>query len=123
MRGAGSTITILWTAISTRRWSARNGVRLLQEHQRSGRCFLSCRAMSRRPCLLLSFNGFTILLGFSSLGVVGLYPFMKRISSCRKRFWARPSHGVLWSLGGSIRIARAGTYPALLRRNALDYRL
>lgn len=31
--------------------------------------------------VLLSFNRFTILLGFSSLVLVGLYPFMKRISS------------------------------------------
>ncbi|MGH6795251.1 MAG: 4-hydroxybenzoate octaprenyltransferase, partial [Methylocella sp.] len=31
--------------------------------------------------VLLCFNGFAILLGFASLGVVGLYPFMKRISS------------------------------------------
>jgi len=31
--------------------------------------------------VLLSFNGYTIALGFGSLAVVGLYPFMKRISS------------------------------------------
>ena len=33
-----------------------------------------------RPAVLLQFNRFTIWLGIASLGVVAIYPFMKRIT-------------------------------------------
>ncbi|MGA3340241.1 MAG: 4-hydroxybenzoate octaprenyltransferase [Methylocella sp.] len=52
--------------------------------------------------VLLSFNGFTILLGFSSLGVVGLYPFMKRISS-----WPQAVLGAAFAWGALVGWAAA----------------
>ncbi len=52
--------------------------------------------------VLLSFNGFTILLGFASLGVVGLYPFMKRISS-----WPQAVLGAAFAWGALIGWAAA----------------
>ncbi|MGH6841389.1 MAG: 4-hydroxybenzoate octaprenyltransferase [Methylocella sp.] len=52
--------------------------------------------------VLLSFNGFTILLGFASLGVVGLYPFMKRISS-----WPQAVLGMAFAWGALVGWAAA----------------
>jgi 4-hydroxybenzoate polyprenyltransferase len=52
--------------------------------------------------VLLSFNGFTIVLGFASLGVVGLYPFMKRISS-----WPQAVLGAAFAWGALIGWAAA----------------
>ncbi len=52
--------------------------------------------------VLLSFNGFTILLGFASLGVVGLYPFMKRISS-----WPQAVLGAAFAWGALVGWAAA----------------
>ena len=74
--------------------------------------------------LLLMFNGFTILLGFASLGVVGLYPFMKRnqllATSCSGS--GLRMGGFSW-VGGSPGVARAGAAIALSRRGLLDHRL
>jgi 4-hydroxybenzoate polyprenyltransferase len=52
--------------------------------------------------VLLSFNGFTILLGFASLGVVGVYPFMKRISS-----WPQAVLGAAFAWGALVGWAAA----------------
>jgi 4-hydroxybenzoate polyprenyltransferase len=52
--------------------------------------------------VLLNFNRFTILLGFASLGVVGLYPFMKRISS-----WPQAVLGAAFGWGALIGWAAA----------------
>jgi 4-hydroxybenzoate polyprenyltransferase len=52
--------------------------------------------------VLLSFNGITILLGFASLGVVGIYPFMKRISS-----WPQAVLGAAFASGALIGWAAA----------------
>ncbi|MDQ6703317.1 MAG: 4-hydroxybenzoate octaprenyltransferase [Pseudomonadota bacterium] len=52
--------------------------------------------------VLLSFNGFTIFLGFASLGVVGIYPFMKRISS-----WPQAVLGAAFAWGALIGWAAA----------------
>lgn len=52
--------------------------------------------------VLLSFNGVTILLGFASLGVVALYPFMKRISS-----WPQAVLGAAFAWGALIGWAAA----------------
>ena len=52
--------------------------------------------------VLLSFNGFTILLGFASLGVVGLYPFMKQISS-----WPQAVLGAAFAWGALVGWAAA----------------
>lgn len=47
--------------------------------------------------VLLSFNRFTILLGFASLGVVGLYPFMKRLCS-----WPQAALGAAFAWGALV---------------------
>ncbi|MGH6819717.1 MAG: 4-hydroxybenzoate octaprenyltransferase [Methylocella sp.] len=52
--------------------------------------------------VLLMFNGFTILLGFASVGFVGLYPFMKRISS-----WPQAVLGAAFAWGALIGWAAA----------------
>jgi 4-hydroxybenzoate polyprenyltransferase len=52
--------------------------------------------------VLLMFNGFTILLGLASLGVVGLYPFMKRISS-----WPQAVLGAAFAWGAFVGWAAA----------------
>ncbi|MGH6846588.1 MAG: 4-hydroxybenzoate octaprenyltransferase [Methylocella sp.] len=52
--------------------------------------------------VLLSFNGFTILLGFASLGIVGLYPFVKRISS-----WPQAVLGAAFAWGALVGWAAA----------------
>jgi 4-hydroxybenzoate polyprenyltransferase len=52
--------------------------------------------------VLLNFNRFTIILGFASLGVVGLYPFMKRITS-----WPQAVLGAAFAWGALIGWAAA----------------
>ena len=52
--------------------------------------------------VLLCFSGFTIVLGFASLGVVGLYPFMKRISS-----WPQAVLGAAFAWGALVGWAAA----------------
>jgi 4-hydroxybenzoate polyprenyltransferase len=52
--------------------------------------------------VLLSFNIFTIWLGFASLGVVGIYPFVKRISS-----WPQAVLGAAFAWGGLVGWAAA----------------
>ncbi|HET6378093.1 MAG TPA: 4-hydroxybenzoate octaprenyltransferase [Methylocella sp.] len=52
--------------------------------------------------VLLSFNRFTIWLGFASLLVVGLYPFMKRISS-----WPQAVLGAAFAWGALVGWAAA----------------
>jgi len=52
--------------------------------------------------VLLSFNGFTIKLGFSSLFFVAIYPFMKRITS-----WPQVVLGAAFAWGGLMGWAAA----------------
>jgi 4-hydroxybenzoate polyprenyltransferase len=52
--------------------------------------------------VLLSFSGFTILLGFASLGVVSVYPFVKRISS-----WPQVVLGLAFAWGALVGWAAA----------------
>src|SRR5215213_6251501 len=47
--------------------------------------------------VLLQFNWFTVLVGFASLGVVAIYPFMKRIT-----YWPQIVLGLAFSLGALI---------------------
>ncbi|HEY8005778.1 MAG TPA: 4-hydroxybenzoate octaprenyltransferase [Methylocella sp.] len=47
--------------------------------------------------VLLCFNSFTIFLGCASLAIVGLYPFMKRISS-----WPQAVLGAAFAWGGLV---------------------
>jgi 4-hydroxybenzoate polyprenyltransferase len=44
--------------------------------------------------VLLQFNGFTVLMGFASLAVVAVYPFMKRIT-----YWPQIVLGLAFSWG------------------------
>ncbi|GHE47172.1 4-hydroxybenzoate octaprenyltransferase [Camelimonas fluminis] len=81
MRGAGST----WNDITDRNLDgkvARTRMRPLPSGQITVRQALASMALQ---CLiglavLLCFNGFTIWLGISSLAIVAVYPFMKRIT-------------------------------------------
>lgn len=52
--------------------------------------------------VLLSFNRFAIALGFSSLGLVAVYPFMKRITS-----WPQAVLGAAFAWGGLMGWAAA----------------
>ncbi|MGP0060299.1 MAG: 4-hydroxybenzoate octaprenyltransferase [Beijerinckiaceae bacterium] len=45
--------------------------------------------------VLISFNRFSIALGFASLAIVGLYPFMKRVTS-----WPQAVLGLAFAWGG-----------------------
>jgi 4-hydroxybenzoate polyprenyltransferase len=47
--------------------------------------------------VLLQFNSFTVLMGFASLGVVAIYPFMKRIT-----YWPQIVLGLAFSWGALI---------------------
>src|SRR3954451_4709937 len=55
--------------------------------------------------VLLQFNRFTVLVGFSSLAVVAIYPFMKRIT-----YWPQIVLGLAFSWGALM------GWPALLAR-------
>ncbi len=103
MRGAGST----YNDIVDRKIDA-------QVERTRGRPLPSGRASTRAAlvfllaqCLvglaiLLSFNRFAIALGFSSLVFVGLYPFMKRITS-----WPQAVLGAAFAWGGLMGWAAA----------------
>lgn len=103
MRGAGSTYNdIVDRDIDAK--VARTKARPLASRQISVKAALLFLAAQ---CLvglfvLLSFNGFTIVLGFGSLAVVGLYPFMKRISS-----WPQVVLGAAFAWGALVGWAAA----------------
>lgn len=48
-------------------------------------------------CVLLSFNRFTILLGLSSLVLIAIYPFMKRVT-----YWPQLFLGLAFSFGALV---------------------
>jgi len=82
MRGAGSTYNDIIdrdidAKVERTKWRPLASGRIAVK---TATLFLAVQCLAGLA-VLLSFNGFTILLGFASLGVVGLYPFMKRISS------------------------------------------
>jgi 4-hydroxybenzoate polyprenyltransferase len=56
--------------------------------------------------VLLSFNGFTVLLGIASLAIVAVYPFMKRIT-----YWPQIVLGLAFSWGALM--GWAGTFGRL----------
>jgi 4-hydroxybenzoate polyprenyltransferase len=62
--------------------------------------------------VLISFNGFTIMLGIASLAIVAVYPFMKRIT-----YWPQIVLGLAFSwgalMGWAAAFGRLGA-PALL---------
>lgn len=82
MRGAGSTFNdIVDRDIDAR--VARTRARPLASGKVSARAavlFLAAQCAAGLA-VLVNFNGATILLGCASLALVGLYPFMKRVSS------------------------------------------
>jgi len=119
MRGAGSTYNDIvdrdidakvertkWRPLASRRIGATAAV-----------FFLAAQCLAGLA-VLLSFNGFTIVLGFASLGVVGLYPFMKRIGA-----WPQAVLGVAFAWGALIGWAAAlgslASAPLLLYLGAL----
>jgi 4-hydroxybenzoate polyprenyltransferase len=98
MRGAGSTYNdivdrdIDWHVTRTRSRplaSKRTGVK-------SAALFLGAQCLAGLA-VLLSFNRFTVYLGFASLGIVGLYPFMKRIST-----WPQAVLGAAFAWGALV---------------------
>ncbi|HEY8032245.1 MAG TPA: 4-hydroxybenzoate octaprenyltransferase [Methylocella sp.] len=103
MRGAGATYNDIidrgidakvertkWRPLASGRISATAAAAFLAAQCLAGLAVLS------------SFNGFTIRLGFASLGVVGLYPFMKRLSS-----WPQAVLGAAFAWGALVGWAAA----------------
>lgn len=103
MRGAGSTYNdIVDRDIDAK--VARTKARPLASRQinvKAALLFLAAQCLVGL-FVLLSFNGFTIVLGFGSLAVVGLYPFMKRISS-----WPQVVLGAAFAWGALVGWAAA----------------
>jgi len=98
MRGAGST----YNDIVDRDLDAKVA-RTQSRPLASGRVSVKSAALFlAAQCLvglavLLSFNSFTIYLGFASLGIVGLYPFVKRFSS-----WPQAVLGAAFAWGALV---------------------
>ena len=68
---------------------------------RAAKLFLVAQA-AVGAAVLFSFNGFAILLGVASLGIVAIYPFMKRITS-----WPQAVLGLAFAWGGLMGWAAA----------------
>src|SRR5579863_5190532 len=68
---------------------------------RAARSFLVVQALVGLA-VLLSFNRFAIMLGFSSLLIVAIYPFMKRVT-----FWPQAVLGLAFGFGALIGWAAA----------------
>ena len=119
MRGAGSTYNDIIdrdidAKVERTKWRPLASGRI---GTTSATVFLAAQCLAGLA-VLLSFNGFTILLGFASLGVVGVYPFMKRISS-----WPQAILGAAFAWGALIGWAAAlgslASAPLLLYLGAL----
>ncbi len=114
MRGAGSTYNdIVDRTIDAK--VERTRARPLPSGRASVRAavlFLAAQCLVGLA-VLLSFNGFAVGLGFSSLGFVALYPFMKRVTS-----WPQAVLGAAFAWGALMGWAAAfgslGLAPALL---------
>jgi 4-hydroxybenzoate polyprenyltransferase len=103
MRGAGSTYNDIIdrdidAKVARTKWRPLAAGRITVT---AAALFLAAQCLAGLA-VLLSFNGFTILLGFASLGVVGLYPFMKRISS-----WPQAVLGAAFAWGALVGWAAA----------------
>jgi 4-hydroxybenzoate polyprenyltransferase len=103
MRGAGSTYNDIIdrdvdAKVERTKWrplaSGRIGVT-------AAALFLAAQCLAGLAVLLM-FNRFTILLGFASLGIVGFYPFVKRVSS-----WPQVVLGAAFAWGALIGWAAA----------------
>jgi 4-hydroxybenzoate polyprenyltransferase len=103
MRGAGCT----WNDIVDRNLDAsveRTRSRPIPSGQvsvRQAAAFLILQALIGLA-VLLSFNGFTVLLGIASLAIVAVYPFMKRIT-----YWPQIVLGLAFSWGALMGWAAA----------------
>ena len=95
MRGAGCT----WNDLVDRELDdkvARTRSRPIPSGQvtvKQAKIFLVLQALVG-ALVLVQFNGFSILLGLSSLGVVAIYPFMKRVTD-----WPQAFLGLAFSWG------------------------
>jgi 4-hydroxybenzoate polyprenyltransferase len=95
MRGAGCT----WNDLVDRDLDARvertrsRPIPSGQVTARQAAVFMAAQALVGLA-VLLQFNGVTILCGFASLGVVAIYPFMKRIT-----YWPQIVLGLAFSWG------------------------
>ena len=69
--------------------------------ERAAKLFLVAQA-AVGAAALFCFNGFTILLGLASLGIVAIYPFMKRVTS-----WPQAVLGLAFAWGGLMGWAAA----------------
>ncbi|NLH79586.1 MAG: 4-hydroxybenzoate octaprenyltransferase [Phyllobacteriaceae bacterium] len=103
MRGAGCT----WNDLVDREIDgkvARTRSRPIPSGQVSvaqARVFLAAQALVGLV-VLLQFDRFTVLLGFASLGVVAIYPFMKRVTD-----WPQAFLGLAFSWGALMGWAAA----------------
>ena len=115
MRGAGSTYNdIVDRDIDAR--VERTRLRPLPSGRVSTRAaviFLCAEALVGL-LVLVSFNRFTIALGFASLAIVGIYPFMKRVTS-----WPQAVLGLAFAWGGLM--GWAATYGSLAVPAVLVY--
>src|SRR5262249_27637545 len=95
MRGAGCTSNdIVGRDLDAR--VARTRSRLIPSCEvtvAAAAAFLAMQALLGLA-VLLQFNGFTVLVGLASLGVVAIYPFMKRIT-----YWPQIVLGLAFSWG------------------------
>ena len=95
MRGAGCT----WNDIVDRDLDARvertrsRPIPSGQVTVAAAAAFLALQALLGLA-VLLQFNGFTVLVGLASLGVVAIYPFMKRVT-----YWPQIVLGLAFSWG------------------------
>jgi 4-hydroxybenzoate polyprenyltransferase len=121
MRGAGSTYNdIIDRDIDAK--VARTKGRPLASGRisvRGAAVFLAAQCLAGLA-VLLSFNGFTIFLGFAALGVVGVYPSAKRISS-----WPQVVLGFAFAwgalVGWSATLGSLAPAPLLLYLGAVSW--
>lgn len=118
MRGAGSTYNDIVDRDIDKQ-VARTRLRPLASNRvgvKSAALFLAAQCLAGLA-VLLSFNRFTIYLGFASLGAAGLYPFMKRISS-----WPQAVLGAAFAwgalVGWSAAVGALSAAPVLLYLSA-----
>jgi len=121
MRGAGCT----WNDLVDRDLDARverTRSRPLPSGQVSARAaavFLVLQALAGLA-VLLTFNGFAILVGLASLGIVAAYPFMKRIT-----WWPQVTLGLAFSwgalMGWAAAFGRLDLAPVLLYAGSIAW--
>ncbi len=98
MRGAGSTYNDIVDRDIDAKVKRTQGRPLASRRVsvKAAALFLAAQCLAGLA-VLLSFNSFTVILGFASLGIVALYPFMKRISS-----WPQAVLGAAFAWGALV---------------------